>query len=56
MIKELEHLPDKERLRELGLDSLERTRLREDPINPYRDLQGVPEGDARLCSEVPVTG
>lgn len=56
MMKGLDHFPGKKRLRELGLDSLEKTRLREDPINPYRNLQGVPEDGARLCSEVPVTG
>lgn len=53
-MKGLEHFPHRERLRELGLDSLEKTRL--DPINPYRDLQEVPEGGARLCSEALVTG
>ncbi|XP_064278193.1 uncharacterized protein LOC135301750 [Passer domesticus] len=57
MIKGLENVSYEERLRKMGLFSLEKTRIKADLIDVYEYLKGgFQEDGARLCSVMPSNG
>ena len=51
MLRGLQHLSYKDRLRELGLFSLEKRRLRGDLIAAFQDLQGASKQEGRQLFE-----
>lgn len=54
MIWGLKHLSNEVRLRELGMSSLDKGRLRADLVNTYKHLKsGYQEGGVKLLSVVP---
>ena len=51
MLRGLQHLPYKDRLREMGLFSVEKRRLRGDLIAAFQDLQGASKQEGRQLFE-----